>query len=207
MKQSLNDLEELAESIGLINMVNGRVDLINIINNLRILIVEGHYGKGFLGLLICEENQFYIQVNLDELENRPGRLRFTLAHELGHYFTDDHRIKLQNGISMSFLGDPSQTEDKFCEKQANYFASALLMPNSIFLEEASKYEPGLETILALKGSFDTSIESTIIKYTQKNIIPCMAIKWKSDLSFDKVYYSQSLSDMTGIRYRPPIKTI
>src|SRR5689334_23997225 len=54
-----------------------------------------HYGNCFDGLLEYEAGEFHVYCNVDR-GNIPGgaRARFTLAHELGHYFIDEHRIAL-----------------------------------------------------------------------------------------------------------------
>jgi Zn-dependent peptidase ImmA (M78 family) len=205
MDQTPNDLEDLAESIGLNYLINGRVYLDAVVAEAQIRIVRGNYGKCFTGMLVCENNQFYIQLNLEELRNNLGRTRFTIAHELGHYYTDSHRIQLLQGISMSYHADWTCNSNIIVEKQANNFASALLMPKSIFFEQVAKYEPGLNCIFNMKGYFDTSIESTAMRYTALNIVPCMMVKWTSELSFNYVYYSKSLSDKAGMNNKPVIK--
>ena len=53
----------------------------------------------FDGMTIYDNGKFYIHINTYN-GNRvdTDRGRFTLAHELGHYFIDTHRIGLKNGL-------------------------------------------------------------------------------------------------------------
>ena len=75
-----------------------------------------------------------------EFKNSPGRRNFTIAHELGHWIL--HKDLAQEGLpgldQKKFLlcrGINSRSNDP--ERQANVFASCLLMPRS-FIEEAMK---------------------------------------------------------------------
>ena len=74
----------------------------------------------------------------DELSDR-RRMRFTLAHELGHYYLDHSKfIKREKTLVSDFeVGGtyPSKLIQKM-EIQANYFASKLLMPLKPFIRES-----------------------------------------------------------------------
>lgn len=82
--------------------------------------------KDFIGVFTKgNNNQVYIMIN--ENINNIGRKNFTIAHELGHYFLEhqlkENKIFCTNNdiIEEGLLNDP-------IEKEANYFASCLLMP-------------------------------------------------------------------------------
>ena len=78
-----------------------------------------------------------------ELFNQPtphlGRERFTLAHELAHWFLD-HRIYLvrefceQTDIDSQSISGVADSDIDRLEFQANFFASCLLMPRQTILE-------------------------------------------------------------------------
>jgi len=206
MKQSLDDIAELAESLGKNNLIKGRVNLRKIARSKGIAIIYGHYGDYFLGELVHCSNRFYIHLNLDRLNDKDSaRTRFTIAHELGHYFIDKHRIKLSNGISLSFGGKFLTPEEKQIEKQANHFASHLLMPKSKFIQTAKKYELGMAGILKLKEKFETSMECTTLHYISLDFAPMIMLKWRSDYSFQYPSYTKSFSELTGIKGSPSIK--
>lgn len=82
----------------------------------------------FVGALTSGNNgQLYIMVN-QSIDN-PGRRNFTIAHELGHYFLS-HRLQ-----SNSFYCCEDEIVEESqaiapMEKEANYFADCLLMPES-----------------------------------------------------------------------------
>lgn len=80
----------------------------------------------FLGIFTHANNgQAYIMVN-DNITN-DGRLHFTIAHELGHYFLC-HELKNGQCFDSDILEDG--TAVNAIEREANYFASCLLMPEN-----------------------------------------------------------------------------
>ena len=62
----------------------------------------GHYGAAFDGLLECPRGRLHVSGNLDRVEGRDTpRARFTPGHDLGHFFIDEHRNALRNGLAPS----------------------------------------------------------------------------------------------------------
>lgn len=80
----------------------------------------------FLGIFThANSGQAYIMVN-DNIKNE-GRRHFTIAHELGHYFLC-HELKNGQCFDTNILEDGTAIDT--IEREANYFASCLLMPES-----------------------------------------------------------------------------
>jgi len=107
------------------------------------------------------------------------RTRFSVAHELGHYFLDHHRARLLRG------GHPHPSHSDFTselmlEREADHFASALLMPLNQLKERAKKYSPGLPAIMGIADYFGTSLTSAAIRYVSVNLSPVVVIKWNVD---------------------------
>lgn len=83
----------------------------------------------------AETGDFFIHLNTNRTrKNNPDSVkgRFTLAHELGHYFIPHHRLGLMNGNlkphgSFDFMTHQSAWQ---LERDADAFASNLLMPTS-----------------------------------------------------------------------------
>jgi Zn-dependent peptidase ImmA (M78 family) len=206
MSQTHFEIAELAESIAEENFSRGKVNLERIAKKNKIRIIHNDYGDAFLGELVHNANKFYIHLNTQRLDlNNKGRVRFTIAHEYGHYFIDEHRNKLVQGISLSHTTDHSMFSKNRLEKQANHFASNLLLPKGRFIRKCEKFEHGLDCILSLKESFNTSIECAAIRYIALDLVPCMFIKWNSDFSCKYSSYTKSLSKLTGLNSRPIIK--
>ncbi len=207
MDKSLDDIAELAESIGNRFLFRGRVDLEKIVKTKRISFIKNNYGNHFLGQLVHYSKKFYIILNTDLLEHsESGRIRFTIAHELGHFFISAHKAQLSKGVSLSFKGDLNEQECKKIEIAANHFAANLLMPKAHFTRLAHKLELGLAGIFILKAKYDTSIESTTKHYVNLNISASVMIKWKADHTFHYSWCSKLFREVTGIKEYPlPIR--
>lgn len=87
------------------------------------------------------------------------RMRFSLAHELGHLIM--HRT-----VEDNYLEDKNLFE--LVESQADYFASCFLMPASTFGREY--YSPNLSSLERLKERWITSIGSIAMRAYDLNIM-------------------------------------
>lgn len=89
------------------------------------------------------------------------RLRFDMAHELGH-------------IMMHTWGEDNEdiSKDEFNarEKQANMFASALLLPQKAFSRMVSAYPTNIDYYLALKKKWKVSMQAMMYRTRQLGII-------------------------------------
>ena len=129
-----SELAELAKGYSDVYIKDDIVDLEGIAKFEEIHIIHDDYNGQFEGLTVCEDNNFFIHMdsnNNPTLES--GRSRFTLAHELAHTLIDSHRIGLLTGnikphISKYIISDKTAE----IEKEADYFASCLLMPEKQF---------------------------------------------------------------------------
>jgi hypothetical protein len=76
------------------------------------------------GMLLPSERQIW--VNAREAQESPGRRRFTLAHELGHWICQC----LEGRIAPVYCRaeDVSAGADRALEREANLFGAELLMP-------------------------------------------------------------------------------
>jgi Zn-dependent peptidase ImmA (M78 family) len=118
---------------------------------------------GVSGFLMRYGDQFGIGY-ATHIRNQ-GFINFTVSHELGHYFLPGHPEKLfpnGDGIHCSKSGFISDDE---CEMEADFFASALLMPESLFKEAMAEALDGFAGIEQLASLCGTSITATAIRYT------------------------------------------
>lgn len=102
--------------------------------------IEHKIGKEISGVIQKRGNEYTILVNEDDPD---VRARFTIAHELGHYFLhvkDDHRQ-----IVTSFRRDRSARETA-----ANKFAAEFLMPKQLVEKEYAKLVIPVSDTLAKK---------------------------------------------------------
>lgn len=130
---------------------------------------SGDYGRKFDGRLEYhkEKKRFILfynnRYNIDLLsEGNAPRTRFSIAHELGHYFLDTHHDFLRNGGK----SHPSRSEFSnhiMMEREADAFASALLMPKKLFKPIVNEGDLSLRVIGDLADRFKTSFIATAIR--------------------------------------------
>lgn len=83
----------------------------------------------------------------------PLRHRFTIAHELGHYFLHSRQGKIP-------LVAGRDGTSRRVEWEANWFAAAFLMPEAAFREAARIHE---NDPLRLAGQFLVSLEAAMVR--------------------------------------------
>ncbi len=122
----------------------------------------------------------------------PGRRRFALAHELGHF--EMHRDCLIHNDNSSlnwFHNAEAQLKHGKQEFEANQFASELLMPMGIFKVAAEYKLFGPQLLRDLAGQFQTSITSVAFRYYEANLHPIALFH----IFNDKVSYWKKSDDL------------
>jgi IrrE N-terminal-like domain len=162
-----------AESGGRIQ-VNPR----DIISELEIGYSYDDYGDCFDGLIEHRLGEFHIYCNSRTNEyEESARTRFTLAHELGHYFIDEHRNLLAAGKNPH--GSSTDGQTKFLvEREANYFASNLLMPKSELLKLIGTSRLNLQALLDSGSHFGVSAQSSAIRCVQDSLCRSAVIMFR-----------------------------
>lgn len=112
------------------------------------------------GFLMRQGNSFGI--GYSDAIRSPGFQNFTVAHELGHYFIDDHPLAILN-TGKHFSRSGFISKDRF-EEEADLFASELLMPWKL-VEPIVKLGPGgFRTIQKLATACESSLVASAIRY-------------------------------------------
>ncbi len=161
MSKIINNLEELTSSILLSNdMYKVPVDVIEIAKANDIKVFMGDLDKKISGAIRYnrETKKFEILINANDTRERR---RFTIAHELGHFFlhkdileSDDVHVDI-----MYRIPNESDEEEKEREKEVDYFAGALLM-NKTLLEKMYNEN---NTITELAELFDVSVSAMTVR--------------------------------------------
>lgn len=95
-------------------------------------------------------------------DRNPHRWRFNLAHEIGHYFIDDHCRHLRSPTQLHLSRSGFRSTDQF-EMEADCFAGALLVPRTL-LERLPK--PDWADVEAIKKGFNTSWHCAAVRTVQ-----------------------------------------
>lgn len=131
-------------------------------------LCPGNYKDAFDGLLeyhpskgrfLCFYNTKY---DPQIAEGHAPRTRFSLAHELGHYFIEDHHEYLRSG------GKSHKSRSEFVsatpiEQQADCFAAHLLMPDPLVKPIVNQDELSIELISDIASTFHTSFVSAALR--------------------------------------------
>jgi Zn-dependent peptidase ImmA (M78 family) len=173
-----SEIADLAEAVSEEFCSVGPVDLAHVACQKGISISFGAYGDGFDGMLEYKDGRFHIFCNLDRLGDPDSpRARFTMAHELGHYYIDGHRNHLASGDIPPHLSRCEFESSQLVEQEADHFAANLLMPEGRFRKAGIGRGTGFACILKLAKEFGTSLTSTAVRYVILDMSPCVLIKW------------------------------
>lgn len=112
------------------------------------------------------------------------RLRFDLAHELGH-------LLLHKNIDKEELDDDKDLYDKM-EYQANYFASAFLLPLETFNKEV--ISSSIDSFILLKRRWNVSIAAMIKRCQISNILTDNQIRYLNSQMIKYGYYRKEPLD-------------
>lgn len=128
--------------------------------------------------------------------NNDGFQRFSIAHELGHFFIDGHyETVLANGFHQSLAGASSNRY----EKEADLFSSSLLMPRQLFDPELQKAGEGMEAVKYLRERCRTSTTATAIRYTQRTSEIAAAVISVGD-TIQHAHLSDELKGYPGVNW-------
>lgn len=160
MSKKKDYLEELTSDILLqSDMYKLPVGVIKIANDCGIEVYEKDMGNDISGKITYDKTnkEFYITVNKN---NSKERQRFSVAHELGHYFLHkDILVKEETHIDTLYrANDIKDEEARKREKEVDYFAGALLM-NKLMLENL--YED--YDIASLADIFKVSVSAMTVR--------------------------------------------
>lgn len=130
------------------------------------------------------QNKIIILYNSDIDQKMIERIRFTLAHELGHFilehpFSTDNSVLSRNGIT-------EQENDCF-EIEANNFAKEFLSPS--FVVNALKDF----SIKNIANSFEISLSSSELSF--KYILECRNSEWKRNWLSPPSFFRNNLEEI------------
>ncbi|MGQ9848057.1 MAG: ImmA/IrrE family metallo-endopeptidase [Bacteroidales bacterium] len=141
------------------------------------LFIEEVELNGLLGSIIYENDYGLILVNKNI--SNPGMKRFTIAHEMGHFFlSKDSKIN-RHGCSYDSLGN--YYENKNHEVEANKFATEFLMHKPWFSRFIKNIPVCMDLIKKISEEFQVSVTSAAIRYAEIGQYPTAVIMSKNNL--------------------------
>jgi hypothetical protein len=121
--------------------------------------------RGLSGMLLGRPVKT-IYVNAHEARRSPGRARFTVAHELGHWFL--HAVNAEGESFQRFCRDPDMRAKVRQEGEANHFAACLLMPEELLVKHAAVTH---FNIALLAKRFDVSLPAMQWRLRTLELLP------------------------------------
>lgn len=153
--------------------------------------------SGISGCLLKSADRFGIFYS--DSFSSDGFRRFTIAHELGHYFLDGHFEHIFAEGNVRHQSNSEFTSDDRCEREADAFAAALLMPRTLFKAACARTKPGLEAVEVLAGQCGTSLTATAIRYAVLSDDP-IAVVCSKDNRVQFAFMSDSLAERQGLTW-------
>ena len=146
-----------------------------------IVSVDADSLDGFAGALVPSESRKRWGILYRAGQSR-GRTRFTVAHEFGHYLL--HRQKYPGGIHSDEAGVDGRAKIEI-EREANDFASTLLMPFDDFRKQITpKDKPDFDALSRCAERYDVSLAAAVLRwlrYTERRALIVVSVdgfvKW------------------------------
>ena len=133
----------------------------------------------------------------------PGRVRFTVAHELGHFYL--HRDLLTAGRSHGSVTNFESTDPR--EREADWFAVNLLMPFAPFCKLVRETPGGLDAggLLSLAADLHVSVAAAARRYCEVGLEP-MTVVFSRDgvVSWSSASYDMVRAGLGFVRRGGPL---
>lgn len=153
----------------------------------RLRVAGGHFKAQFDGQLEyhADRKLFLLFYNNKYDEGLPPgthhpRTRFSVSHELGHYYLDEHRYLLVKGRK-AHCSTTEFRSDTQIEREADAFAASFLMPRFLLRPVINSSPLSLARLESTKDAFQTSLVSTTIRSVQLSDFPCAVIGIKDGI--------------------------
>lgn len=196
-ERKLRDAEQLAEKLVRDMQLALPIDVLRIARSRDIEVVaKPASAKGVSGMLIRSGESFAIAYATHITSE--GFQRFSVAHELGHYFLEGHpdAVFREGDIHESRAGFASGDQ---IELEADHFAAGLLMPKHLFDAAAARYSDGLDAIRGLKEDCKTSLTASAIRYAELTDA-AIAILLSHGSTVDYCFASDAMRQLKGYRH-------
>jgi len=187
-KQIIDDLQEGADlPIDLDKIIRGE-------GNIRRR--PANYGDKFNGRIeYISDKKIFILYHPMAIS---PRVRFSIAHELGHFYIPEHRNLLLTGKSHN--SKSGFISDKRLEREADEFAAYLLVPQD-YLKKLIRKRTflTLKNLLGLANELQVSATAMTIRYVRMTPEPCAIIL--SQDGQQKFYQASEEMEYTGFQHR------
>jgi Zn-dependent peptidase ImmA (M78 family) len=154
------------------DLIGPPVDVIALCKRLGFRYEEEALEQDTSGAAVVDGNTKIVLINLHHHGNRK---RFTAAHEIGHLLLHKNltlNLDRHSPVVLFRDGKSSKGYD-WKEKEANYFAAQLLMPEKLILNRLEKHDPGHLTendVEEIAAEFQVSTQAMCIRLSQLGFV-------------------------------------
>jgi Zn-dependent peptidase ImmA (M78 family) len=161
VRKSKRIQKTIEQLLGQMNILIPPVDVRRVAQNINLQVHEDELGD-ISGLIFREGSQVIIGVNSGHHENRK---RFTIAHEIGHYFLHAQNPLFVDKIFAIKLRDHVSSEAVSIEEiEANAFAAELLMPTHMLRKDLQQISSEILEYTDDHGSLDVVLDKLAKTY-------------------------------------------
>lgn len=152
------------------------IDPVTIAKSQHLKYSTNDYGNAFDGLLENVNGKFHIYLNTKEGGHLyHPRVRFSFAHELGHYLIPEHyRILSEPGIKPQPSFQTFDMENKY-EVEADYFASCLLLPEYHIKKDVARQKFSSVVIDEIARKYNVSVTAALLRFIGIGNHPVMIV--------------------------------
>lgn len=160
------------------------VDLFSIIESWGIDVVTESSSESYLAKILltqCPKIIINTQKSIDKIKAEiliNPTLRFSIAHELGHYFLNKlNNEEIKNRFNNTNSNNQINTFTAITEFQANEFAAALLIPEHSFKKYQNHDDKPLEMAQSISNNYAVSLTTAFLRMAKlsENITLCLHI--------------------------------
>lgn len=120
--------------------------------------------EGFEGMLASHKSKSKWMIAYNDKIRSPGRIRFTLAHEFGHYIL--HRsTRDEFQCSQQDIYD-WDADEKIIEAEADTFASFLLMPLDDYRQQVQGHQISIDLLSHCADRYGVSLMAAALKWLE-----------------------------------------
>lgn len=142
------------------------------------IVEDEHKDESLSGFIFIDNEKKIIGINSKNSKKNKERKRFTVAHELGHYFlhtfgNSKTYVDTRESVGIRFRDHESSKGTNIEEVEANLFAAELLMPLNFLQQEIDKAKPLScveELIEKMASKFEVSQQAMTIRLSSIGLI-------------------------------------
>lgn len=180
------------------------IDLFAVINSWGIDIITEYSPEPYLAKILltqCPKIVLNTSKTLNEIKvemkdnpNNYHTLRFSISHELGHYFLNKlNNEEVKNRINKTNSARQVNMFNAITEHQANEFAAALLIPEHSFKQYQNHNGKPIEIAQKISNDYAVSLTTAFLRMAKlsDNIVACLHVDSKTGtikhIAFSKLW--------------------